>query len=59
VDVDLRTTVLLVRFRYHIHSGADGEVPLLAEDIQAYAFIGSLENAEWLESEYTEKLLLA
>jgi hypothetical protein len=58
-QIDARTTALLVRFRYHIHSGQDGDAPLLAEDIQAYAFNGSPENAEWLESDAVEALLAA
>ena len=50
--VDKRTTLLLVRLRYHIISQKDGkESPLLAEDCRLLAFEGSPENAEWLDDE--------
>lgn len=62
--VTRRTTLLLVRFRYHIitrraHRGKVSESPLLAEDCQLLAFAGSPQNAEWLDSEQAEQLLLA
>ncbi len=58
--VDKRTTLLLVRFRYHIvrTEGSD-EKPLLAEDCRLLAFSGSTENASWLSEEEAEALLLA
>jgi superfamily II DNA or RNA helicase len=50
--VNKRTTLLLVRFRYHIISQKDGkESPLLAEDCGLLAFEGSPENAQWLDDE--------
>ena len=56
--VATRTTVLLVRFRYHIQAGrGDGEVPLLAEDCAVVAFAGASTAAEWLEEERAEALL--
>jgi hypothetical protein len=59
-QVERRTTVLLVRLRYHIISRWDkGERQLLAEDIQVVAFEGAPENATWLESDVAEQLLLA
>lgn len=58
--VDIRTTVLLVRFRYHIITARGShESPLLAEDCQVFAFRGSPEDPEWLEREDVEQLLEA
>lgn len=59
--VDKRTTVLLVRFRYHIIKEKKGEEsrPLLAEECGLLAFIGSPENAVWLDKDQAEKLLQA
>ena len=57
--VATRNTVLLVRFRYHIHSGQSGDTPLLAEDIKAYGYQGSPGDAEWLKKEQVEELLIA
>jgi hypothetical protein len=53
--VNSRTTLLLVRFRYHILTqAADGpEIPLLAEDCKILAFAGSPQNAEWLDDTAT------
>ena len=49
-SVEKRTTLLLVRFRYHIiQITKDGEKPLLAEDCRLLAFSGSPQNAVWLE----------
>jgi superfamily II DNA or RNA helicase len=49
--VERRTTLLLVRFRYHILTQTvdGGESALLAEDCQTLAFAGSPQNAEWLD----------
>ncbi len=53
-----RTTLLLVRFRYHIITKQEGkETPLLAEDCQLLAFSSSPEKAQWLESSQAESLL--
>jgi len=50
--VNKRTTLLLVRFRYHIISQkGEKESPLLAEDCRLLAFEGSPENAQWLDDE--------
>jgi hypothetical protein len=59
--VEKRTTVLLVRFRYHIIKEKKGEEnkPLLAEECGLLAFTGSPENAVWLDKEQAEKLLQA
>jgi hypothetical protein len=53
-----RTTLLLVRFRYHIITKQEGkETPLLAEDCQLLAFSGSPQNAQWLDSSQAESIL--
>jgi len=58
--VDKRTTLLLVRFRYHIIQIQNNvERPLLAEDCRLLAYAGSPQSAVWLEENEAEKLLLA
>lgn len=58
--VKRRSTLLLVRFRYHIITRrGETERPLLAEDCQMLAFAGSPQNAEWLDTETAESLLVA
>jgi len=56
--VSRRTTILLLRLRYHIVKIFMGkEIPLLAEDCLAVAFAGAPENPEWLEDGVAESLL--
>ena len=59
--VELRTTLLLVRLRFHIvNQGRDGaERPLLAEDLVIAGFAGSPERPEWLPLDAVEPLLQA
>jgi len=58
--VTIRTTLLLVRFRYHIIKiHKEGEKPLLAEDCRLVAFTGSPQNATWLSETGAEALLKA
>lgn len=58
--VETRTTLLLLRLRYHIIVTREGrELPLLAEDAVLVAFEGSPANAQWLNAEQAEKLLTA
>jgi hypothetical protein len=53
-----RTTVLLLRLRYHIVKISLGqEIPLLAEDCLSVAFAGAPENPEWMEDGVAEGLL--
>ena len=59
--VERRTTLLLLRFRYHIETQTrTKEVSqtreLLAEDCQVLAFAGSPQNPEWLTQEQAEAL---
>lgn len=57
-QVAKRTTLLLIRFRYHIITvKEDQETPMLAEDCQILGFCGAPENAEWLDGNLTESLL--
>lgn len=55
-QISRRTTVLLMRLRYHI-IGSLQPTPLLVEDCQLLAFEGSPQNAQWLDSERAEALL--
>ncbi len=58
--VSKRTTLLLLRLRYHIVAVQnEQERPLLAEDTLALAFAGAPQNAEWLEPATAEQLLQA
>ncbi|MDP9438446.1 MAG: DEAD/DEAH box helicase, partial [Actinomycetota bacterium] len=57
--VERRTTLLLVRYRYHIITRLAGgeERALLAEDSQLAAFAGSASDPQWLDSKEAEALL--
>lgn len=58
--VSQRTTLLLVRFRYHLITRTEtDERQLLAEDSLTLAFEGSPSAAVWLDAEAAEKLLQA
>jgi len=58
--VERRTTVLLVRFRYHLISQTERDQrQLLAEDSQVIAFEGAPDSAQWLSSDLAERLLTA
>ena len=58
--VDRRTTLLLLRYRYHIITHQAGkETQLLAEDSQIVGFVGAPDKAEWLEPIHAEQLLTA
>jgi hypothetical protein len=59
-QVARRTTVLLVRARYHlIRTTTEGETPLLAEDCLTLAFAGAPDAAEWLDDPAATEVLLA
>src|SRR5207248_6381483 len=58
--VETRTTLLLLRFRYHIitQQARDGDGrALLAEDCQVAAFQGAPHNARWLGGDIAHQLL--
>ncbi len=59
--VQRRTTLLLVRFRYHIvtHRQDQQPQPLLAEDCKVVGFTGAPDNAEWIHGDAAEALLKA
>jgi superfamily II DNA or RNA helicase len=58
--VERRTTLLLVRFRYHIVTRrGDDEQELLAEDSQVLAFAGSPASAQWFDAAAAEAVLAA
>ncbi len=58
--VQRRTTLLLLRFRYHLITKIGNEErQLLAEDSLTLAFEGAPDNATWLEPEAAEALLSA
>ena len=58
--VQKRTTLLLVRYRFHIvMKKPDGDQQLLAEDCQLLAFGGAPEKAEWLDPKMAENLIQA
>jgi len=58
--VDRRTTLLLIRFRFHIITERENEEKaLLAEDCCVFGFKGSPTSAEWIDPLLAEKLLTA
>lgn len=58
--IQARTTLLLLRYRYHIIAKhIEGETQLLAEDSQLVCFQGAPQNAIWLDAAQAESLLLA
>jgi len=64
-QVERRTTVLLVRCRYHIvahrgdTAGMTQDSPLLAEDCLVLALAGAPQSAQWLDAKQAEELLHA
>jgi superfamily II DNA or RNA helicase len=59
-DVDIRTTLLLIRLRYHLIITCDGKTtPLLAEEVRALAFTGAPQEPQWLDPVTSEKLIKA
>jgi len=58
--VDIRTTLLLIRLRYHLIITRHGkEHPLLAEEVRALAFTGSPQEPQWLKRHAAELLIKA
>ena len=59
-DVKQRTTLVLVRFRFHLLVAArGGQRPLLAEESGLLAFEGAAKEPHWLNQEGAELLLAA
>ncbi|MHB8867796.1 MAG: helicase-related protein [Thermoleophilia bacterium] len=56
-DVVKRTTLLLLRLRFHITDSLGRRGALLAEECRAVAFRGAPSEAEWLADEEVERLL--
>jgi len=56
-DVAKRTTLLLLRLRFHITDSLGRRGALLAEECRAVAFRGAPSEAEWLADEGVEGLL--
>jgi superfamily II DNA or RNA helicase len=53
-----RTTLLLVRFRFHLTlPSRTGERPLVAEDAHLLAYHGSATNPDWLDDEQARQLV--
>ena len=59
-QVERRTTLLLVRYRFHLVSQTTGrDTALLAEESALLAYEGAPEDPKWLPSEVAEQLLEA
>ncbi len=58
-EVAKRTTLLLLRLRFHITDSLGRRGALLAEECRAVAFRGAPSEAEWLADEEVEGLLAA
>jgi superfamily II DNA or RNA helicase len=58
--VSVRTTLLVVRFRFHLDvPGRDGVKQLVAEDARLLAFQGTPERADWLTEDDANALATA
>ncbi|MBW2121252.1 MAG: DEAD/DEAH box helicase [Deltaproteobacteria bacterium] len=59
-SVKRRTTLLLLRLRYHIINNINGsKVPLLAEDLKLVGYVGPPDSPNWLDSKTCKNLLRA
>lgn len=56
-SVSARTTLLVVRLRYHLHIAGDDAETILCEEILPISYTGSGEAPRWLTPEESEKLL--
>lgn len=57
--VQTRVTLLLARFRFHLHTAGAGGETLLCEDIAPLAATGSADAPHWLSVEDSERMLAA
>lgn len=55
--VAIRTTILLLRLRFHLVGSFGGRRALLAEEARLVAFEGAPEQARWLAEDQVERLL--
>jgi len=59
-QVETRTTLLLLRLRYHLITARENEEKtLLAEEVLPVAFAGAPDQAQWLDLETAEMLVTA
>ena len=58
-EITVRTTLLVVRFRYHLRRGGSDEGTMLCEEIVPLACIGPVEAPVWLSAADGERLLAA
>ncbi|MBU1661293.1 MAG: DEAD/DEAH box helicase, partial [Chloroflexi bacterium] len=59
-QVEMRTTLLLLRLRYHLITiRRNEERTLLAEEVLPLVFTGSPDSAQWLDANIAEELLKA
>ena len=58
-SVTMRTTILIARFRYHLHVAGSGAETILCEEIVLYGCTGAAEEPKWLAQEEAEDLLSA
>jgi superfamily II DNA or RNA helicase len=57
--VTVRTTLLVARFRYHLHVAGAGVEAILCEEIVPLACTGPADGPQWLGAEDGERLLAA
>jgi len=57
--VEVRTTLLLARFRYHLRKGKADSNTILCEEIVPLAFTGKADSPNWINDEQSELLLQA
>lgn len=57
--VKSRTTLMVVRFRYHLHTGGGDRESILCEEIIPLACTGSSDSPKWLAPSEGERLLTA
>jgi len=57
--VTARTTLVVVRFRYHLKPRVSEELTLLCEEIVPLAFHGTAQSPQWIEGAEAEALLSA
>lgn len=56
--VDIRTILLLTRFRYHLGKAEDDGGTILCEELIPLAYTGQAEEPNWMSSDEGEQLLI-